>query len=188
MDILFYIFAAWAVFAALAAVSRARPLMSALWLMMCLLSLAGLFALLAAPLIAALQVLISAGAVMVLILFVVMLIDPSAEFVRPRLIRFGKILGAAATVYLAIVMAIAVAAPPFVQAPATGDYYRSTVTTGLFVLKRYAVPFEMAGILLLVAAVAAISMGKGDSLDTRDDKDEESLSPSPYPLPSRERE
>lgn len=174
MNVLFYIFATWAVFAAVAAVSRARPLMSALWLMMCLLSLAGLFALLAAPLIAALQVLISAGAVMVLILFVVMLIDPSAENMRPRLIRFGKILGAAATVYLAIVMAIAVAAPPFVKAPATGDYYQSTITTGLFLIKRYAVPFELAGILLLAAAVAAISMGKRDSAE-KTDSDMESI-------------
>ncbi|MFH1829380.1 MAG: NADH-quinone oxidoreductase subunit J [Pseudomonadota bacterium] len=161
-DILFYIFAAWAAFAAVAAVSRARALMSALWLMICFLALAGLFTLLAAPLIAALWVLIYAGAVMVLILFVVMLIDPSTENTRPRLIRFGKILGAAAAIYLAIVMAIAVAAPPFAKAPATGDFYQSTLTLGLFVLRRYSVPFELAGVLLLTATVAAISMGKKD--------------------------
>jgi NADH-quinone oxidoreductase subunit J len=167
-EILFYIFAALAVVAAVLAISRAKPLMSALWLMMCFLALAGLFALLAAPLLAALQVLISAGAVIVLILFVVMLVDPGSENVRPRLIRFGKILGAAAAAYLAIVMAIAVAAPPFVEAPATGDYYQSTLTVSLFVVNRYAVPFELAGVLLLAATVAAIAMGKKDRMEASD--------------------
>jgi len=173
-DILFYIFAAWALFAAVVAISRARPLISALWLMICFLALAGLFALLEAPLIAAMQVIISAGAVMVLVLFVVMLIDPTTEGIQPRAIRFGKILGAAAAVYLAIVMSIAVAAPPFAKAPEVGNYYQSTLTMGKFVLKRYAISFELAGVLLLAAAVAAIIMGKKDQKHIRNSEVEHS--------------
>jgi NADH-quinone oxidoreductase subunit J len=126
--------------------------------------MAGVFALLAAPLVAALQVLISAGAIMVLILFVIMLVDIKTEITRPRLLRFGKILGGAGAAYLAIVITIAVAAPPFVEAPATGEYYRSVTTLGLLVLKRYAMAFEISGLLLLIACVAAISLAKRETI------------------------
>jgi NADH-quinone oxidoreductase subunit J len=160
MDILFYILGAAAFLSAAAAVTRPSPLSSALWLILSFLNIAGLFAMLTAPLIAALQVLIAAGAVMVLMLFVIMLVDIGSEISRPRLVRFGKILGAAGAAYLAIVITIAVAAPPFVEAPAVGDYYRSTATLGLGVLKRYAVAFEITGALLLAATVAAISLAK----------------------------
>jgi len=160
MDAVFYILAACSIAAATIAVSRRSPLACALWLVVCFLAMAGLFAMLAAPLVAALQVLISAGAIMVLILFVIMLVDIKAEVTRPRLLRFGKILGGAGAAYLAIVITIAVGAPPFVEAPATGEYYRSVTTLGLIVLKRYAMAFEITGILLLIACVAAISLAK----------------------------
>lgn len=160
MDILFYVLAAWSAASAALAITRPSPLASALWLIVCFLGLAGLFALLAAPLIAALQVLISAGAVMVLMLFVIMLVDVRSEVMRPRLLRFGKILAGASAAYLAIVITIAAATPPFVEAPATGEYYTSTATLGLMVLKKYAVAFEIAGVLLLAACVAAVSLAK----------------------------
>lgn len=163
MDAIFYILAACSIAAATVAVSRRSPLSCALWLVVCFLAMAGLFALLAAPLVAALQVLISAGAIMVLILFVIMLVDIKAEIMRPRLLRFGKILGGAGAAYLAIVITIAVGAPPFVEAPATGEYYRSVTTLGLLVLNRYAMAFEIAGLLLLIACVAAISLAKRET-------------------------
>lgn len=163
MDVLFYILAVWSATAAALAITRRSPLASALWLIVCFLGMAGLFALLAAPLIAALQVLISAGAIMVLMLFVIMLVDIKSEVMRPRLLRFGKILGGASAAYLAIVITIAVAAPPFVEAPATGAYYRSTATLGLIVLKKYALAFEITGLLLLAACVAAVSLAKRES-------------------------
>jgi NADH-quinone oxidoreductase subunit J len=163
MDAIFYILAACSVASATVAVSRRSPLSCALWLIVCFLAMAGIFALLAAPLVAALQVLISAGAIMVLILFVIMLVDIKTEITRPRLLRFGKILGGAGAAYLAIVITIAVAAPPFVEAPVTGEYYRSVTTLGLLVLNRYAMAFEIAGLLLLIACVAAISLAKRES-------------------------
>lgn len=172
MNILFYILALSAMVTAAMAISRRSPLSCALWLVLCFLSLAGLFALVAAPLIAALQVLISAGAVMVLVLFVIMLVDVEAESKRVRLLRFGKILAAAGAAYLAIVITIAVAAPPFVEAPTTGEYYRSTATLGLFLLKKYAVAFEMTGVLLLAACVAAIAVVKRDRPKPAEDDEE----------------
>ncbi|MEW6253649.1 MAG: NADH-quinone oxidoreductase subunit J, partial [Planctomycetota bacterium] len=115
-----------------------------------------------APLIAAMQVLVAAGAVMVLILFVVMLVDVRREIARARLVRFGQILGATGAAYLALVMIIAAAAPPFAAAPDSGGYYSSASTLGLFVIKRYAAAFEIAGLMLLVACVAVIAIAGKD--------------------------
>ncbi|MFA5812052.1 MAG: NADH-quinone oxidoreductase subunit J [bacterium] len=158
--ILFYFLAACAVAAAIAAITRINPLMSAIWLVAALLALAGLYATLSAPLVAAIQVIIAAGAVMVLILFVIMLTNLGPGGRRPHAIRFGKILGAMAAAYLAIVMILAVAIPPFVSPPESGGYYESPLTLGGFILGRYAAAFELAGVMLLVAAVAVVSIGK----------------------------
>lgn len=161
-EVLFYILAVAAFGSALTAITRRSPLSSALWLVLCFLALAGLFVLLAAPLIAALTVLIVAGAVMVLIVFIVMLVDVHSELRRERLVRFGRILGAAGAVYLAMVMVVSVAAPPFAEAPHTGEYYSSAQTLGLLVLKRYGLAFEIAGVLMLAASVAAVVIVKKD--------------------------
>lgn len=158
--ILFYILAGVALFAAAAAITRRSPLMSAVWLVIALLSAAGIFALLAAPLIAALQVLIAAGAVMVLFLFVIMLVDLSEERLRRRLISFGRVLGAIAAGYLALILALAILKPPYEGAPASGASYEAPETIAGMMMGRYAVPFELAGVMLLVAAVAAVVLVK----------------------------
>ena len=158
--ILFYSFSAIALFAALLVITRANPLMSALWLVVCLGATAAIFALLGATLIAVLQILVYAGAVMVLFVFVVMLIDVGPEGVRPRIIRFGKILGAGAAVYLTGIILIALWRPPFLHLPASPGAYRGPHELGQLLLTRYAVPFEMTSILLLAAIVGAVIMGK----------------------------
>lgn len=161
MDVIvFYILALFSVIAAVAVITRANPLMSAIWLVACLLAVAGIFALLASPLISVLQVLIAAGAVMVLFLFVVMLVDVGAEGLRARAISFGKVLGAIAAGYLGIVLALAIVRHPYTGAPLSGEAYESPVTLADMMLGRYAVPFELAGVLLLVSAVAAIVLAK----------------------------
>ena len=157
--VLFYIFAVAALISAAAAVTRVDPLMSALWLIGFFVPAAALMALLGAPVLASLVVMVSAGVAMVMAIFVIMLIDPRARQ-RQRLVRFGKILGVAASGYLAIVMAIAVAAPPFVTAPSSGEYFESPATLGRVVISRYALPFELVGIMLLAAAVAAVIIGR----------------------------
>jgi NADH-quinone oxidoreductase subunit J len=174
-EMLFYILALAAFASGLMVVTRRSPLTSALWLVVCFLSLAGLMGLLAAPLVAALEVLIAAGAVMVLILFVVMLVDVHSEIARERLVRFGKILGAAGAVYLAMVMVIAVGAPPFVKAPDAGAYYSSAGTLGFIVLKRYAAAFEIVGVMMLVACVAAIVIVKRDEGSREPVEDEDDV-------------
>jgi NADH-quinone oxidoreductase subunit J len=158
--ILFFVLGSTAIGAAIAAITRPHPLTGALWLMACLLAVAGLYALAGAPLVAALAALIAAGAIVVLIVFAVMLCERSAEGSGPRQIRFPKAIGAAAAAYLAILMAIAVARPPFAEAPASGDFFEAPRTLGALLLDRYAIPFELTGLLLLAATVAAIAVAK----------------------------
>jgi NADH-quinone oxidoreductase subunit J len=131
-------------------------LASALWLLAAFLSMAGLAGWLVAGIVAALWVLAAAGAIVVLILFVVMLVSPAEEIARLRSLSFAKILAAAAAGYLAVVMAIAVLRPPFLEVPASGESFESPVTLGRLLSGRYAIPFEIAGLLLLVAVVAVV--------------------------------
>lgn len=158
--ILFYFLAFVAVAAALLVITRVNPLMSALMLILCFLATAGIFALLGSVFLAVIQILLYAGAVMVLFVFVVMLVHTGAEEFKTRVITFGKILGAAAAVYLAIILGIAAWRPPFTQAPSVGESFTSPVTLGKQLLTQYVLPFEILSVLLLIAIVGAIVLAK----------------------------
>lgn len=165
-SILFLILAAFAVVSAVIMVTRRSPFISAVWLIGCLLSVAGIFALLSAPLLAVLQVLIAAGAVMILIVFVVMLVDLGKDSFKVRAVSFGRIIGMVAAAYLAFVLVIAIWKPPFIDAPSSGETYEAPATLSAMLLGRYAVPFELAGVLLLVAVVAAVALAKKAKRET----------------------
>jgi len=155
----FYIMAALGIVSVVAAVSRRDPLMSAIWFAGVAVSCGAILMLLRATLVAAAFITVGVGSSMVLALFVSMLTDQGKRQ-RARQLRFGKILAAVAAGYLAIVMAIAVAAPPFLAAPASGEHFESPVTIGRIMISQYAVPFELCGVLLLASAVAAIVMAR----------------------------
>ena len=93
VTITWWIFAVWAVISALLCISRRNPIASVLWLVSCMFALAGIYVLLNAEFIAAVQVLVYAGAVMVLFLFVIMLLnlDVSATDVRGSLSIGGAV-------------------------------------------------------------------------------------------------
>lgn len=159
-SILFYILAVIGVIAAVAMITRVNPIMSVIWLVVCFLTVAGMFALLAAPLMAVLQILVMAGAIMVLFLFVVMAVDLGPEALPRREMSFGKILGAAACSYLAIVLILAVFRSPAVSPPASGPSYESAATLARLLTAYNLVPFELAGVLLLVAVIAGVVLAK----------------------------
>lgn len=156
--ILFYMFAGLSIVAGLLFLTRTSSFMGAIWLMVILLSAAALFGILGAPILAALQVLISAGAVVVLILFVVMLTRAAELKFRKRMIDFGKVAGLLCTIYLGIVIVIAVLRPPYEAAPDSGNFYESTKTFASLLFGRYAIAFELTGVLLLVACVAVVAL------------------------------
>ena len=158
--ILFYSLAAAAVVSAVLVVTRANPISSALMLVVCFLLTAGIFAMLGAMFLAALQILLYAGAIMVLFIFVIMLIHTDPAELKKRQITFGKILGAAAAFYLAIILGIAAWRPPFIGAPKAGAVFISPATIGRQLLTQYVLPFEVLSVLLLIAIVGAVVLAK----------------------------
>ena len=141
-------------------VSRS-PVRSALWLILVMLCVAGLYMTLNAEFIAVVQVLVYAGAIMVLFLFVIMLLNLGA---LPNLERvdfkkgIGFVLG---TVILAqLVYITATASEPLVTASLDPVETGSALKIAEQLFTRYALPFEIIGILLLVATVGAVMLAK----------------------------
>ena len=160
-DALFYIFAALTLgfgFLVVANPFSRNPVTSAMFLVLTIVSLAGLFVLLHAFFLGAVQILVYAGAVMVLFLFVIMLLDlREEERRRMRLLGLGG--GGAAAVALAFLLRAA-----FHQSPAgvaTGPPVEgSTEALGRLLFTQYLLPFEILSVLLLVAMVGVVLLSK----------------------------
>ena len=157
----FYAFAAILVFAALRVVTTRNPVQAALWLVLSFFSAAGVWLLLQAEFLAIALVLVYVGAVMVLFLFVVMMLDVNFDKMRER---FRSYIPVAATVGILVLVEILLVllggylggrtAPP----PAAAAGYSNTKTLGLQIYTDYAYPFEIAAMILLVAIIAAIAL------------------------------
>jgi NADH-quinone oxidoreductase subunit J len=167
LAVVYWAFAAFAVVAAGMCITRRNPLASALWLVQTLFCLAVLYTILDAPFIGVLQVLVYAGAIMVLFLFVIMLLNIG----RPGAGDLRGLLGAAVAGLLAAgllfqLRAVPRMAPPdAVQLPAGAlealqrqQGVVGAVAAPLF--DTYLVPFEITSLLLLAAVVGAVVLAK----------------------------
>ncbi len=135
---------------------------AALWLVCCLIAQAVLFVTMNAHLVAILQVLIYAGAVVVLMVFVIMMLNLSPRGLKWRSISGGRLIIAGGAVYLAAAFGI-VAYTIFKSSKAQMFNVSGTVeNVGELLITRYAIPFELLGILLLVAVVGAVVMSRKD--------------------------
>ncbi|HSJ53424.1 MAG TPA: NADH-quinone oxidoreductase subunit J [Anaerolineae bacterium] len=155
----FWVLAAVAVGAGLGVVAQRSAVRSALFLLVHFCCLAGLYILLNAQFVALVQVLIYAGAVVVLFLFVVMLLGVERAEELPDLHRVQQVVGGLLALLLLAGIAWAVLATG--QGPAVAAGQAGSVRAiGAALLTTYAVPFEMAAVLLLVAIVGAIVLAK----------------------------
>ena len=158
-DILFYIFAALTLLCGLLVVfnpfSR-NPVTSAMFLVLTIISMSGLFVLLQAYFLAAVQILVYAGAVIVLFLFVIMLMDPKeAEYRRYR--KIATVIGTLAVIGLGFIIAGTVrGAAPLTRETIAGE----TADLGKLLFTEYLLPFEIVSVLLLVAMVGCILLSK----------------------------
>jgi NADH-quinone oxidoreductase subunit J len=163
--IIFWAFAGLAVVSALSCITRRSPVASALWLVVTLFSLAALFVLLDAQFIAVLQVLVYAGAIMVLFLFVIMLLNLGrpgpTDLKGPVGLGVGVLLAGLLLVQL---LGLRQAAPGLALAP--GAVARAAAEQGMVpavarpLFGAYLVPFEITSILLLAAIVGAVVLAK----------------------------
>jgi NADH-quinone oxidoreductase subunit J len=137
-----------------------NPVTSAMFLVLTIASMAGLFVLLHAFFLAAVQILVYAGAVIVLFLFVIMLLDLKQEE-RRKIKTVGAILGVVSVgAILGIFLAsLKQSAPTFPDVPALEG---ATVPLGQLLFTQYLLPFEIVSVLLLVAMVGVILLSKKD--------------------------
>ncbi len=163
-DLLFYAFAGLTLlfgFLCVANPLSRNPVTSAMFLVLTILSMAGLFVLLNAFFLAAVQILVYAGAVMVLFLFVIMLLDMKEEE-RRRLNKAVVGLGALAVMVLAGILVRAILSGTKSVSTDGAPLEGSTRALGRILFESYLLPFEILSILLLVAMVGAILLSKKD--------------------------
>jgi NADH-quinone oxidoreductase subunit J len=157
---LFYLFGTILVLAALGVISSRNPVYSALALVMCFITSAAIWLLMEAEFLAVVLVLVYVGAVMVLFLFVIMMLDINIEEFRKGLAGYWPLAAAVAGfVVFAIVNVIVVkhlGGMSLRTAPALPADYSNTRTLGTALFTRYAYPAQIAAVILLVASVAAI--------------------------------
>ncbi len=169
---LFYAMAALLVFSAIMVVSRKNPISSAIYLVIALCLVAGLYATLGADFAAAIQILVYTGAIMVLFLFVIMLLNLDPEHLRGPEMNGGEIVVLLLTIlgFAGIVVAMAYAPPPLPSGPFTmeaiDEVGGNTRVVGMKLLVNYLWAFEMASFLILLAIVASILIAKKPKPDS----------------------
>ena len=162
-ELAFYLFACTAVAAGALVVLARNPVHSVLWLILAFFSSAGLFVLMGAEFVAMLMVIVYVGAVAVLFLFVVMMLDVDFAELKSGMADYlpvGLLIGVVILVQLALVFgnwAIAGAAPDMRAAvsPAPDDIH-NTQALGMLIYTRYVLMFQLAGAVLFVAMIGAI--------------------------------
>jgi NADH-quinone oxidoreductase subunit J len=162
--VLFYLFSGLALLCGFLVVANPfsrNPVTSAMFLVLSILSLAGLFVLLHAFFLAAVQILIYAGAVMVLFLFVMMLLDLSTDQ-RRALSRFGLVTGVIGVGAFALVLlgAILGSGAGAIEPLSTPTLEGRTELLGRLLFTEYVLPFEMISVLLLVAMIGVVLLSK----------------------------
>jgi NADH-quinone oxidoreductase subunit J len=168
--LLFWVFGVVAVIASLLVVGQRNPMYSVLILIVSFGALSGLYVLLDAPFVAAIQIIIYAGAIMVLFLFVVMLLnaprEDAAEWDRshplhhPNIGRFGGLLATLLVVQLAWALVRANDLETAVGARADSASVGSVVEMGRVLFTRHTFAFEATSVLILVAMVGAVVLAR----------------------------
>ena len=159
---LFYVFAAILIFAAVRVITVRNPVHAALFLVLAFFTSAALWLLMEAEFLAITLVLVYVGAVMVLFLFVVMMLDINVAPLREGFIKYLPV-GATVALIIVIEMSLVVSSDSFSlshfpEPPAHPQDYSNTKELGRVLYTFYVYPFEIAAVILLVAIVAAIAL------------------------------
>jgi NADH-quinone oxidoreductase subunit J len=160
-DFAFYVLSALTLLCGIVVITKRDPVTSAMFLVLCIVCLAGLFVLLQAFFLAAVQVLVYAGAVMVLFLFVIMLLDLKEE-VRRRIRALRLILGGiSVAAFLAVILELIWRSKPGAGLPVS-NLVGGTAPLGNLLFQNFVLPFEILSLLLLVAMIGVILLSKKD--------------------------
>jgi len=159
---IFFLFAAILVFAAFRVITAKNPVHAAMFLVLCFVTSSAIWLLAEAEFLAITLVLVYVGAVMVLFLFVVMMLDINLDQLREGFMRYLP-LGAGVAVVMVAEMMLVVGKRYFdgVHMPAPlrhGADYSNTRELGMILYTDYFYPFEIASVILLIAIIAAIAL------------------------------
>ena len=169
----FYLFATLTIASALAVIFARNPVHSVLWLIVSFFNAAGLMLLLGAEFIAMLVVIVYVGAVAVLFLFVVMMLDIDFASLRSGFTRnlpFGIIIALVLLIEIVIAVSAWKAGPALSGRDIPAAATPNIVALGQLLYSRYLFAFELAGLILLVAMVGAIVLTHRRRRDTRPQK------------------
>jgi len=160
-DVLFFIFAGFAIACAISMVYHKNPLYSAISLVGVFIALSCLYVTLAAPFIAAVQILIYAGAIMVLVVFVIMLLNLDEDRRENRLGYLYALGGGLGLILLAQTFFVFYAV---MRAPKhdvnTAETAGRTISIGQAMYTEYLLPVEIVGVLLLMAIIGGVVMSR----------------------------
>ena len=166
--ILFYLFAGVAVVASLLVIAQRNPIYSVLFLIASFGALSGLYVLLEAPFVAVIQIIVYAGAIMVLFLFVVMLLNAPQEDTeedlerRVRLPSSGRVrvLGAFLALVLVVELIWILLSSRRAAVVFEDEAVSSVAAIGRLLFTDYAFPFEVTSVLILVALVGSVVLAR----------------------------
>jgi NADH-quinone oxidoreductase subunit J len=154
--VIFFVLAALAVAGAISLIFQRHPIHSALSLIVVMVALAGLYLLMGAEFVAAVQIIVYGGAIMVLFVFVIMLLNAGAEE-RTSFSKLAGFAGVPLGMALTAFLAAAVARPAgAAQAPGNAAVLAPTRTISEMIFKDFVYPFELTSFLILVAIMGAI--------------------------------
>jgi len=160
--VVFYVLAAVMVFAAVRVITARNPVHAALFLVLAFFNAGGIWLLLQAEFLSIMLVMVYVGAVMVLFLFVVMMLDINVDRLREGFWSYLPVGAVVGAVMLAEMMLV-LSGPYFdlgnmPEPPAAGAGYSNTRSLGRLLYTDYAYPFELASLVLLVAMIAAVAL------------------------------
>ncbi len=161
-DILFWFLSVLAIVAAIGVVSSKNPIFSVLWLIVVFFAISGHYVLMNAQFLAIVNIIVYAGAIMVLFLFVIMLMNLNAD-AEPSKNMYLRMAGVIAGMSLMIVIIAALAKPSVGHTLMTrGTDIGLIKNLGNALFNEYVVPFEISSVLFLSAMIGAVIIGKKD--------------------------
>jgi NADH-quinone oxidoreductase subunit J len=159
-QIIFYLLASFTILTALFVVFSKNPIYSVLWLILCFFSIAGHFVMLNAQFLAVVHIIVYSGAIMVLFLFTVMLLNLNKETEphKPMLLKFAAVISGG-VLFLIILAAMKTTIPSNYIAPQASEIgYVKQI--GMKLYREYTLPFEVASILFLSAMIGSVVLAK----------------------------
>ena len=161
--IIFFVLAALAVFGAVSLILQRHPIHSALSLIVVMVALAGLYLLMGAEFVAAVQIIVYGGAIMVLFIFVIMLLNAGLEE-RTNFSRLATYAGIPLALAVSGLIAAAIArSGSYLPAAAPSGALTSTKTLSMLLFTEFVYPFELTSFLILVAILGAIVLAQREN-------------------------